>query len=136
MSPEKFHALTGYQFKQVELLEQALTHRSYARGANNERLEFLGDSVLGLVISKHIYQRFADASEGELSRLRASLVKEATLAKVAREIQLGDHLRLGSGSISEMPKPVCKNICKRENWIYRAMWWKKPVANRTIRYLP
>ena len=99
MSPEKFQALTGYQFRQIELLEQALTHRSYARADNYERLEFLGDSVLNLVISKHIYQRFADASEGKLSRLRASLVKQATLAKVACEIDLGEYLRLGSGEL-------------------------------------
>ena len=99
MNPEKFQTLTGYQFRQIELLEQALTHRSYARAENYERLEFLGDSVLNLVISKHIYQRFTDASEGELSRLRASLVKEATLAKVAREIDLGEYLRLGSGEL-------------------------------------
>ena len=99
MSPEHFYALTGYQFRQIELLEQALTHRSYARADNYERLEFLGDSVLNLVISKYIYQRFTDASEGELSRLRASLVKEATLARVAREMDLGEHLLLGSGEL-------------------------------------
>ena len=99
MSPEQFYALTGYQFRQIELLEQALTHRSYARAGNYERLEFLGDSVLNLVISKYIYKRFTDASEGELSRLRASLVKEAALARVAREIELGEHLLLGSGEL-------------------------------------
>lgn len=99
MKPDQFHKLTDYQFRDTQLLEQALTHRSYARNQNNERLEFLGDSVLSLAISRHIYQRFPGASEGELSRLRASLVKEATLASVAREIGLGDHLRLGSGEL-------------------------------------
>ena len=99
MNSTQLHALTGYQFRQQELLEQALTHRSYARSANNERLEFLGDSVLNLVISRHIYQRFCAASEGELSRMRASLVKQATLAGIAREIDLGAHIRLGGGEL-------------------------------------
>ena len=99
MKPETFHRLTDYAFRDPRLLEQALTHRSYARSRNYERLEFLGDSVLNLVISRDIFQRFADASEGELSRLRASLVKESTLAKVSRDIGLGDYLRLGGGEL-------------------------------------
>ena len=99
MNAEKFFAITGYQFKQQELLEQALTHRSYSRNVNNERLEFLGDSVLNLIISNYIYQRFANADEGDLSRIRASLVKEDTLAQVAREISLGDYINLGGGEL-------------------------------------
>ncbi len=99
MNAENFYALTGYQFKRQELLEQALTHRSLSRGNNNERLEFLGDSILNLVISNHIYHRFDDADEGDLSRIRASLVKEDTLARVAREIDLGDHVQLGGGEL-------------------------------------
>ena len=99
MKAEKFHALTGYHFKQIELLEQALTHRSYSRKQNNERLEFLGDSILNLVISDYIYRHFGDASEGELSRIRASLVKRETLARVAREFELGEHIRLGGGEL-------------------------------------
>lgn len=99
MKPDQFQKLTDYQFKDARLLEQALTHRSYARRQHNERLEFLGDSVLSLAVSRYIYQRFPDASEGALSRLRASLVKEATLAGVARDIGLGDQLRLGGGEL-------------------------------------
>ena len=99
MNAEKFFAITGYQFKQQELLEQALTHRSYSRNVNNERLEFLGDSVLNLIISNYIYQRFENADEGDLSRIRASLVKEDTLAQVAREISLGDYIHLGGGEL-------------------------------------
>ena len=99
MNADKFHALTGYQFQQQQLLQQALTHRSFARSDNNERLEFLGDSVLNLIISNHIYHRFADADEGGLSRIRASLVKQSTLARVARRINLGDAIRLGSGEL-------------------------------------
>lgn len=99
MNADQFSALTGYRFKQQELLQQALTHRSFSRGNNNERLEFLGDSVLNLIISNYIYHHFADADEGDLSRIRASLVKQATLAQVAREINLGEHINLGGGEL-------------------------------------
>ena len=75
MTTDSLLAFTGYKFKRGELLEQALTHRSHSRSANNERLEFLGDSVLNLIISNFIYRRFETASEGRLSRIRASLVK-------------------------------------------------------------
>ena len=99
MNPDKFSDLTGYQFKQPELLEQALTHRSYSRSTNNERLEFLGDSILNLIISNHIYHRFGDSDEGDLSRIRASLVKADTLADVARNIDLGEFIYLGGGEL-------------------------------------
>ena len=95
MNADQFHVLTGYHFQQQQLLQQALTHRSFARSDNNERLEFLGDSVLNLIISNHIYHRFGDADEGGLSRIRASLVKQSALARVARRINLGDAIRLG-----------------------------------------
>jgi ribonuclease-3 len=85
-----------YQFCNLELLRVALTHCS-ASGANNERLEFLGDSILNHVIAEALYRRFPDASEGEMSRMRASLVKGETLAEVAVELELGDNLRLGAG---------------------------------------
>ncbi|MFT7288618.1 MAG: ribonuclease-3 [Halieaceae bacterium] len=80
----------------AQLLQQALTHRSVGK-RNNERLEFLGDAVLGCVISELLYERFPDADEGQLSRLRVALVKGTALAAVAREIDLGEQLRLGSG---------------------------------------
>ena len=99
MNADKFCELTGYQFRQQDLLEQALTHHSYSRSSNNERLEFLGDSILNLIISKHIYLRFVDSDEGDLSRLRASLVKKETLAQVAKGIGLGDHIHLGGGEL-------------------------------------
>lgn len=87
-----------YTFADPTLLERALTHRSH--GANNyERLEFLGDSVLNLAISAELYDRFPDLSEGELTRLRASLVKKETLAERARSIGLGDCLALGGGEL-------------------------------------
>lgn len=99
MNLDKFQTLLDYQFKHLDLLEQALTHRSYSTDKNNERLEFLGDSVLNLVISQHIYQRRHDADEGELSRTRASLVKQEALARVARDIGLGDYIYLGGGEL-------------------------------------
>ena len=99
MKLDKFQTILDYQFKHLDLLEQALTHRSYSRNKNNERLEFLGDSVLNLVISQHIYQRQPEADEGELSRIRSSLVKQDALARVARDIGLGDFIYLGGGEL-------------------------------------
>ncbi|MDH5360023.1 MAG: ribonuclease III [Gammaproteobacteria bacterium] len=88
----------SYQFKDPSLLQAAMTHRS-ARGLNNERLEFLGDSILGLVIARALYEKFPKASEGQLSRMRASLVKGETLAQMATELELGECLFLGSGEL-------------------------------------
>ncbi|HXH04388.1 MAG TPA: ribonuclease III [Candidatus Competibacteraceae bacterium] len=87
-----------HEFSDPRLLAEALTHRS-ASGRNNERLEFLGDGVLNFVIAEQLYSRHPRASEGELSRLRASLVKQETLAAIARELELGEHLRLGQGEL-------------------------------------
>ncbi len=88
----------GYQFKDAGLLTLALTHRSYS-GRNNERLEFLGDAVLNFVAGEALYHHFDQAREGQLSRLRARLVKGETLAVLARAMDLGDYLRLGSGEL-------------------------------------
>ena len=88
----------GYFFADLGLLELALTHRSFG-GKNNERLEFLGDSILNYVIAEELFHRFPKAKEGELSRLRASLVKGDTLAELAREFKLGDYLKLGAGEL-------------------------------------
>ncbi|WP_417579467.1 ribonuclease III [Nitrincola sp.] len=88
----------GYKFVDESLFELALTHRSCGK-RNNERLEFLGDSVLNFVIAADLYQRFPSAREGQLSRLRAMMVKGETLAEIARELGLGDYLRLGSGEL-------------------------------------
>jgi len=86
----------GYEFIDPQLLQRALTHRSYAP-EHNERLEFLGDSILGCVIAKHLYGSFPQLSEGELSRMRSSLVREETLVVLARQLDLGNQLRLGEG---------------------------------------
>jgi len=91
-SYQKLSQRIGYFFADLGLLELALTHRSFG-GKNNERLEFLGDSILNYVIAEDLFHRFPKAKEGELSRLRASLVKGDTLAELAREFELGDYLK-------------------------------------------
>ena len=78
-----------YRFDDPCLLEEALTHRSIGAG-NNERLEFLGDSVLGMVVSSRLFERFPDAPEGDLTRMRAALVSEKSLAKLARQLGIGE----------------------------------------------
>ena len=88
----------GYRFNNPDLLEAALTHRS-AGSRNNERLEFLGDAVLGYVIAEWLFEHFPEAPEGQMSRLRATLVKRDSLASIARELGLGEYLRLGSGEL-------------------------------------
>ena len=88
----------GLNFNQPQLFVMALTHRS-AGSKNNERLEYLGDSILGFVIAHRLYDMFPSASEGDLSRLRASLVNQTSLAELAREHSLGDYLILGSGEL-------------------------------------
>lgn len=86
----------GYQFQDISLLSLALTHRS-ASEKHNQRLEFLGDAVLGFVVAQYLYEKFVDAPEGSLSQARAALVNRETLASVARELSVGSHLSLGAG---------------------------------------
>ncbi|MGM0985223.1 MAG: ribonuclease III [Pseudomonadota bacterium] len=93
-----FSRRIGHTFADPGLLELAMTHRSYG-GQNNERLEFLGDSIVNFIIAEALFQRFPQAREGQLSRLRARLVKGPTLAELAREMAFGDCLRLGSGEM-------------------------------------
>jgi ribonuclease-3 len=88
----------GHRFRDPALLAQALTHRSFGT-PHNERLEFLGDSVLGFVIARELFARFAAQAEGKLTRIRANLVREQTLAELARSIDLGAFLRLGEGEV-------------------------------------
>ena len=93
----------GYKFQNIQLLQNALTHSSYANERwhnsllSNERLEFLGDSVLGMLVAEYLYGTFPDRPEGELTRMRADMVCEHTLATVANKIGLGNHLLLGHG---------------------------------------
>lgn len=100
---EKLEEKLGYTFHDRRLLENALTHSSYAnenknKGENsNERLEFLGDSVLGMVVADHLYRTHPDMPEGELTRTRAALVCEDSLVEVAAQLELGQYLKLGRG---------------------------------------
>ncbi len=108
MNPSALELRTKLRFKNRKLLEQALAHPSYLNelqddpgpGESYERLEFLGDSVLGLVITLELYKRHSDLTEGDLTKLRASLVRSSTLAGVARRLELGQHLNLGKGEES------------------------------------
>ncbi|MGQ9659827.1 MAG: ribonuclease III [Thermochromatium sp.] len=95
---QQFARSLGHRFAREELLVQALTHRS-ADAFNNERLEFLGDALIGFIIAEALCERFPKADEGTLSRMRASLVKRESLARLARELRLGDSLRLGAGEL-------------------------------------
>ncbi len=96
-------AAIGYRFKNITLLQNALTHSSYANERwhdglmSNERLEFLGDSILGMLVADYLYRNFPQRPEGELTKMRADMVCEASLAQVARKVHLGDHLLLGHG---------------------------------------
>ena len=92
----KLQQSINYQFSDESLLETALTHRSFS-ASNNERLEFLGDSLLGVTISQQLFKQFPDVKEGVLSRQRSRLVKGVTLAALAREFSLSDYLIMGSG---------------------------------------
>ncbi len=97
-SKDRLCRAIGYQFAEGKLLETALTHRS-AGSPNNERLEFLGDAILGFVIADELFLAFPSADEGQLSRLRAGLVRREALAEVARQLELGKYLALGPGEL-------------------------------------
>lgn len=88
----------GYRFVDNALAELALTHRSYA-GQHNERLEFLGDAIVNFIVAETLYRRFPSTREGDLTRMRATLIRGRTLAEIAREFDLGELIRLGSGEM-------------------------------------
>jgi ribonuclease-3 len=98
MNPRRLETALGHEFGRPELLRQALTHRSFG-SPHNERLEFLGDSVLNCVVAGALYNRFPTIKEGELSRLRANLVRQEALAEIARSLHLGECLQLGEGEL-------------------------------------
>ncbi len=89
---KEFETILGYSFKDKELLKEALTHKSYKSPVNNERLEFLGDAVLDLIVGEYLFKKFPKANEGELSKLRASLVNEEGFAKLANKLKIGDFI--------------------------------------------
>ena len=96
-------AALGYKFQNITLLQNALTHSSYANERwhnsllSNERLEFLGDSILGMAVAEYLYKQFPDRPEGDLTRMRADMVCETSLAAIASRLNLGEHLLLGHG---------------------------------------
>ena len=102
---EKLQKRLGYQFKDQNLIIEALTHKSSKQPYNNERLEFLGDAVLDLIVGEYLYHEFKEVAEGELSKLRASLVNEKSFEKLARLLHLGEHIYI---SLAE------ENNCGRE----------------------
>ena len=102
--PAALEKRLDHHFHDSDLLEQALTHRSYGPG-NNERLEFLGDGVLGCAVARELYARYPGLPEGKLTRLRASLVREEALAEVAASLGIAAFLRLGEGEVSNAREP-------------------------------
>lgn len=111
---EECQQVIGYRFRKLELLRAALTHTSGAnsRAASNERLEFLGDSVLGLVVSERIYERFPEYQEGELTNIKSVIVSRKTCAQLSGELRLKDFLVLGKGlaSAADVPANVLANV--------------------------
>lgn len=91
-------AKLAYEFNDIDLLDEALTHRSFS-AKNNERLEFLGDGILNFVIAHEIFKQYPDVQEGDLSRLRATLVNKDSLADIANQLELGEVIKLGSGEL-------------------------------------
>ncbi len=89
----------GYRFNKIELCQQALTHRSVSSKSNYERLEFMGDALLGVIVACYLYDRFPSEDEGRLTRLRSTLVRQDSLAAIAKDLKLGEHLILGSGEM-------------------------------------
>lgn len=98
MDLEGFCLRIGYRFTDIELLRRALTHRSYG-ASHNERLEFLGDSVVNCVVALELFEKFPRLTEGELSRLRANIVNQQALANAAQRLEFGEQLRLGEGEL-------------------------------------
>lgn len=98
MNYEPLYKSIDYTFNNETFLQKALTHRSVSN-FNNERMEYLGDSIVNFVIAEALFKKFTDITEGPLSRMRASLVKKETLAKIASQLNLGEYIRLGSGEL-------------------------------------
>ena len=111
-----FQRIIGVDFKDISLLEQALVHSSYINenpgyiNGHNERLEFLGDAVLDWIVSERIYHEFPDFDEGNMTKLRASLVRRETLARIARTIRLGDYLYMGKGEVTSGGRSKITNL--------------------------
>ena len=128
----------GVTFSNPELLEQALTHRSYLNeheevSADNERLEFLGDAVLDFLVGAYLFNRFPDKPEGELTALRAALVKTRTLASFSRQLDIGTHIRLGYGEDESGGRNKLPNLCAAFEAVIGAIYLDQGLA--VVRYL-
>jgi len=137
---ERLQKKLGVKFDKPSLLEQALTHRSIGN-SNNERLEFLGDSILGFVVADKIYQKFPEADEGIMSRLRANIVNGDSLADVATSLRLGEELLLGPGELksggrnrpsilSDAVEAIIGAIYKDDSLLAAQAWIEKHFANK------
>jgi ribonuclease-3 len=130
----EFQQSLGVSFNQVELLVQSLTHSSYANENpsiapfSNERLEFLGDAVLGLIVGERLYRDFPELSEGQMTKLRAHLVKQETLAQVARTIGLGTHLYLGKGEETSGGSDKPANLARGLEAVLAAVYLDQGLA--------
>jgi len=127
-NPAELQKILGVPFEQTDLLAQALTHSSYANEnsgivpASNERLEFLGDAVLGLIVAENLYRDFPSLSEGEMTRLRSILVKQETLARVAESIGLGKFLYLGKGEEASGGREKPANLARALEAVIAAVY--------------
>ncbi len=122
---EKLEDNIGYTFKHKSLLSQALTHKSYARAKgieDNERLEFLGDAVLQLVVSQFLYETFPDLNEGRLAKVRALLVSQPTLATLARELELNNFMKVGKGEERTKARQLDSLLCDTMEAVFGAIY--------------
>jgi len=125
---DSFQQTLGVSFNQISLLMQALTHSSYANEnpatapVSNERLEFLGDAVLGLIVGEQLYVDYPELTEGDMTKLRAYLVKQETLSQVSRRIGLGDHLYLGKGEEASGGKEKHANLARALEAVIAAVY--------------
>ena len=117
----KIEQAIGHSFRDPFLLQTALTHRSHSF-PNNERLEFIGDSILNAVIAQQLYIRFPDLPEGDLSRLRANLVRQDSLHRVANSLDLGTHLRLGEGELKSGGSSRPSILADAVEALFGAIW--------------
>lgn len=119
--------ILGYKFKNENHLKLALTHKSFKGAQNNERLEFLGDAVMDLIVAEYLYEKFRHTQEGDLSKLRAALVNEKSFAKFARKLKIGENLfyhLAKNTTVAEKKIPFFQMRLKRflEQFIWKAGW--------------
>ncbi|TVR23371.1 MAG: ribonuclease III [Anaerolineaceae bacterium] len=131
IDPEAFQTILGVQFEDSAVLERALTHRSYANEnapdgvQNNERLEFLGDAILDFIVADMLFRRFPNMTEGEMTRVRAALVRTEALAKLGAECRIGEALRMGRGEERSGGRERETNVCRAFEALIGAIYLDK-----------